>query len=84
MTRELTTEETAALQAFANAFPKGDRKRGCYSWKEVLTNIYWYNARVWEDDNGSKDHGYVLHSIRNSLGHPWLFSANCKIKPIKS
>lgn len=73
-----TTEQLAALQAFANAYPKGDKKRGCRDWKAVLTDLYWYNARIWEDANGDQSHGYVLHSIRNSLGPTWLHAQTIK------
>lgn len=47
MIRALTETETAALQAFA-------AKHG-RSWKRKLSEVYWYNARVW---NGH----HCLHS----------------------
>ena len=57
--RELTAEESAALQAFA-------AKHG-RSWKDKLASVYWYNARVW---NGHA----CLHGLRNdpAWGHDGL------------
>lgn len=65
----------AALQAFADE--KGRR------WKSELSDIYWYNARIWEQWTGttcSKDNGYRLHAIRNNFGPTWLYDV-CDIKP---
>jgi hypothetical protein len=59
MIRELTDNETAALQAFA--------ARHGHSWKEQLAGVYWYNARVW--------HGHhCLYALRNdpAWGHEGL------------
>jgi hypothetical protein len=57
--RELTADESAALQAFA-------AKHG-RSWKDKLASVYWYNARVW---NGL----HCLHGLRNdpAWGHEGL------------
>lgn len=59
---QLSDEQLAALQAFAAAHgPK---------WKSVLTDTYWYNARIWR---GPEDgYGYLLHGIRNQFGPAWL------------
>ena len=59
MIRELTNEETAALQAFAAKFGR--------TWKDKLASVYWYNARVWNGHN-------CLHALRNdpSWGHAGL------------
>jgi hypothetical protein len=65
--RTLDADEIAALQAFAKE--KGRR------WKSVLNEVYWYNARIWEEWTGmkcSKDKGYLLHGLRNSHGPTWL------------
>ncbi len=56
----LTAEERAALNAFVNAVGR--------SWKQELTEVYWYNARIWSDPEGDMTHGYVLHSLRNRPG----------------
>jgi hypothetical protein len=59
MTRELTSDERNALQAFA-------AKHG-RTWKRKLAEVYWYNARVW---NGH----HCLHALRNdpAWGHEGL------------
>lgn len=69
----LTEEDTAALQSFANAHGR--------KWKDVLSNTYWYNARLWRGPDGNDDRiGSVLHGIRNDFGPGWLFGI-CTIKP---
>lgn len=71
----LTQEDRDALQAFADAHGR--------NWKSDLSNIYWYNARIWEQWTGtqcSKENGYRLHSIRNNFGPSWLWDV-CDIKP---
>ncbi|QIG74600.1 hypothetical protein EVC11_018 [Rhizobium phage RHph_I20] len=60
--RDLTQEELEALQAFAAEYGR--------QWKGVLSNVYWYNARVWR--GGKPNDGYILHGLRNSLGPSWL------------
>lgn len=56
--RDLTPNETAALAAFANV--NGKR------WKSLLTDVYWYHARIWRDpDTGLENHGFTLHALRN-------------------
>lgn len=65
--RELTPDELDALKAFAKE--KGRR------WKSELAEVYWPNARVWEEWSGmqcSKDKGYLLHGLRNSHGPSWV------------
>jgi hypothetical protein len=59
MIRELTNEESSALQAFA-------AKHG-RTWKRKLAEIYWYNARIW-------DGRHCLHGLRNdpAFGHAGL------------
>jgi hypothetical protein len=70
--RELLPEETAALQAFANAHG--------VKWRAVLNETYWYNARPWRGTDGRDDRtGQVLHRIRNDLGVTWLMC--CEIQP---
>lgn len=72
----LTQEDRDALQAFANE--KGR------NWKGELSDVYWYNARIWEQWSGtqcSKDNGYRLHAIRNNFGPSWLWDV-CDIKPL--
>jgi hypothetical protein len=64
MTNQITTEELAALQAFAAESGR--------CWKRDLMNTYWYNARIWRDADGSTFHGSVLHGLRNRLGASWL------------
>jgi hypothetical protein len=62
---QATPEDTAALQAFAKAEGR--------KWKSTLTDVYWYNARIWRDPaTGDNNAGYVLHSLRNNAGHDWL------------
>ena len=70
--RAPTTEETNALQAFANAHGR--------RWKDELGNVYWYNARIWTGPVPGM--GHVLHAIRNEFGPTWLFN-HCKIKPAR-
>ena len=70
MIRELTENESAALQAFA---AKHDR-----SWIEKLACVYWYNARIWNGMN-------VLHALRNdpSWGHEGLQAYRLPQKAVK-
>lgn len=59
--------ETEALLAFAEA--KGRK------WKDELSMVYWYNARLWTGPKGDDQAiGSVLHGIRNhpSFGPSWL------------
>lgn len=71
----LTTGQTAALQEFADAH--GPR------WKDELSNVYWYNARLWHGDSGCNHVvASTLHGIRNQFGPTWLRRV-CKIKPAK-
>lgn len=70
--REITDDEAAALQAFADAHGR--------SWRRELSEVYWYNARLWRGPDGSDDRvGYTLHGIRNNFGPTWLFNV-CTIK----
>ena len=62
--RNITIEELDAVRAFAAAHGR--------TWKSQLNNTYWWNARIWRDDDGSTRHGTVLHGLRNSLGCSWL------------
>lgn len=66
MTRRLSEEELEAVKAFAAAHGR--------RWKSVLTNTYWYYARVWRDRTGSQHHGSLLHALRNdpNWGHEGL------------
>lgn len=80
--RELTPEERDALQRFANyehGRPEGQYGRA--NWKEVLGNLYWYNARMWKGELGDDQGvGSILHGIRNDFGPTWLFDV-CDVKP---
>lgn len=67
---ELDSEHSAALQAFANAHGR--------KWKEELSMVYWYNARIWRGP--LENTGSMLHAIRNNFGPTWLYDV-CKIKP---
>lgn len=61
----ITPDQIAALQAFAKAHGR--------KWKNTLSEIYWYNARIWRptcDDDGRM--GSILHGLRNSHGCDWL------------
>lgn len=62
--REPTTEEIAALEAFAKA-------HGRNKWRVELTQVYWYNARIWIGPEPGM--GSTLHRIRNDLGPTWLY-----------
>lgn len=63
--RDLKPDELTALQAFAAEHGR--------RWKSVLTDVYWYNARIWRA--GPNDcYGYILHGIRNEFGPSWLDS----------
>lgn len=78
MARQLEADERAALEAFAAAHKrKADRSRGCDSWRDELTMIYWYNARIW---HGPVDGmGNLLHGLRNEFGPTWLYD-ECDVK----
>lgn len=60
---ELTSEDRGALERFAKAH--GMR------WRATLTDVYWYNARIWRD--GEPNDGNILHAIRNNFGPTWLY-----------
>ena len=60
--RELNSEELEALQAFAAEYGR--------KWKEKLSMVYWYNARVYRSRDG-KEYP-VLHRMRNEFGPDWL------------
>lgn len=61
----ITSVDLAALLRFA----KDNGRR----WKSQLSDIYWYNARIWRGEDGRDDSvGYVLHGLRNSHGPAWL------------
>jgi hypothetical protein len=62
--RDLTEQEHAALEAFAKEF-------GRNKWREKLSMVYWYNARVWTGPVPGM--GALLHGIRNDLGPTWLY-----------
>lgn len=68
--RELQADESAALQAFADAHGR--------RWRDELANVYWYNARVWHGPVPGM--GNVLHAIRNEFGPSWLYDV-CKVRP---
>lgn len=69
--RALSTEEIEALQAFAKAFGR--------KWKDELSNVYWYNARLWRGPKGDDNLiGSTLHRLRNDLGPTWLYD-HCKL-----
>jgi hypothetical protein len=77
--RELETDEVAALEAFARAFKsKKVRSRGCDSWRDELSMIYWYNARIWNGPVAGM--GNILHGIRNEFGPTWLYDVYKKGK----
>jgi hypothetical protein len=60
--RDLLPEELEALKVFADQYGK--------KWKEKLSMVYWYNARIFIDRNGFE---YPeLHRLRNELGPSWL------------
>ena len=78
--RALTPEERAALQRFADREhnqPNGHRSARL-PWKDALSQVYWYNARVWT--GGEPGDGSVLHGLRNDLGPTWLYDV-CDVKP---
>lgn len=62
----LDDQQREALEAFAGAHGR--------KWKEILNDVYWYNARLWRQDNSDNDAliGSVLHGLRNSHGPRWL------------
>jgi hypothetical protein len=70
-----TRGDFAALQSFADAHGK--------HWKTVLTDTYWYNARLWRGPAGDDERtGSTLHAIRNNFGPDWLHNV-CRVKPSK-
>jgi hypothetical protein len=69
---EARADEREALEAFAKAFGRG--------WKDTLTQVYWYNARIWEGGEPGKHYGSTLHAIRNNRGPSWLYD-EFKIEP---
>ncbi len=79
--RPLDEFEHQALEAFAAAHKrKADRSRGCDTWKEELSMIYWYNARIWNGPVAGM--GTALHQIRNEFGPTWLYDVY-KPRPAK-
>lgn len=64
--RELAPYELDALVSFA---AKNGRR-----WKSELTDVYWYNARIWRDASGSGAKGEALDALRNDprWGHRGL------------
>lgn len=62
--RDLLPEEHAALEAFAEA-------HGRNRWRAELTQVYWYNARIWIGPEAGM--GSTLHGIRNTFGPTWLY-----------
>lgn len=69
MNKQPPAEHLAALQAFADAHGRG--------WKDELSQVYWYNARIW---NGPEpDMGSRLQEVRNGFGPTWLYD-ECAIK----
>jgi hypothetical protein len=70
--RELDEFEHESLEAFALAHHRQkDRTQGCRSWREELSMVYWYNARIWQGPVPGM--GSVLHGIRNEFGPTWLY-----------
>jgi hypothetical protein len=71
---ELPDEHRQALQAFADAHGRG--------WKDELSQVYWYNARIWSGPVPGM--GARLHEVRNSpsFGPTWLYD-DCDIKPTR-
>jgi hypothetical protein len=63
---EITAEQTAALQGFAN---KHGRK-----WKGTLSDM-WMNG---QDERQPNSH--LLRQVRNQFGPSWLYNV-CKVKP---
>lgn len=65
--RKPDAEEIAALEAFAAAHGR--------KWKSILSDTYWYNARLWTGQRGDDQRiGSILHGIRNDFGPSWLQS----------
>lgn len=62
---DLTAAELDALHEFAAYY-----KRKGKNWKEELAFTYWYNARLWTNNEGKQRH--ELHALRNRLGPSWL------------
>src|SRR5271167_2701056 len=70
---ELTAQDVAALQAFAAYWTARKKARKTpLTWKRQLAEVYWYNARIWEQADGNSDMGHTLHGLRNSHGPEWL------------
>lgn len=80
--RPLTEAERAALQRYADREHNQPNGYGAHRmpWKESLSMVYWYNARLWE--GGEPGDGSLLHGLRNDLGPTWLFDV-CDIKPTR-
>jgi hypothetical protein len=55
--RQLTPTEAEALRMFAAAHGR--------TWKAQLTDVYWYNARIWRDPASDGANGALLHALRN-------------------
>ncbi len=72
--RTPTEAEHAALEAFALAHGR--------KWRDTLTQVYWYNARIWHGPRGERrDLGTTLHGIRNEFGPTWLYDVYCPRTP---
>jgi len=75
--RQLTQDEIAALVAFRDAHKrKANRTPSCNDWRDELSMIYWYNARIWRGPVPGM--GNTLHGIRNEFGPTWLYDF-CKL-----
>lgn len=66
-TTQPNAEQIAALKAFADHHGR--------RWKSILSDVFWYNARLWTGAKGDDQRiGSVLHGIRNQFGPSWLQS----------
>jgi hypothetical protein len=74
MTRKLFPNEEAAIARFA-----ADHGR---TWKATLTNVYWYNARVWR--GGQEGDGAVLHGLRNDPNWNHVGLDKYRLPPVQS
>lgn len=74
--RNLEIEELHALRRFANAHGR--------NWKNILRDVYWYNARPWRGTGSEPQDGGILHALRNDPLWSFYGLASFKYKPERS
>lgn len=69
--RDLFPDEKAALRRFIAAEGR--------TWRAKLTEVYWYNARMWRGPGSEEGDGAILHGLRNDPR--WAHTGLAKLNP---